>query len=55
MENGYIPRRVDSEEKFPIEQSYVNLATTETKDQQEKEKKLEQTEREKKQRHLRHF
>ena len=51
MENGYLSRLVNSEEKFPIEQSYVNLALIETKEQREKEKKLEQTEREKKQGH----
>ena len=52
MENDSIPRLVNSEEKFPIEQSYVNLAMLETKEQQEKEKKLEQAEREKKQGHI---
>ena len=52
MENDSIPRLVNSEEKFPIEQSYVNLAMIETKEQQEKEKKLEQAEREKKQGHI---
>ena len=52
IENGYLSRLVNSEEKFPIEQSYVNLALIETKEQRKKEKKLEQTEREKKQEHV---
>ena len=41
-----IKRIVNEEKSFPIEQSYVNLALIETKEQQEKEKKLKQHDQE---------
>ncbi|CAF1204212.1 unnamed protein product [Adineta steineri] len=38
--NSRIERFVNPAKSFPIDQSYINLAIVETKDQQEKEKKL---------------
>ncbi|CAF4565466.1 unnamed protein product, partial [Rotaria socialis] len=37
-----IKRMVNEEKSFPIEQSYINLAIVDAKDQQEKEKKLKE-------------
>ncbi|CAF4162427.1 unnamed protein product, partial [Rotaria magnacalcarata] len=40
--NSDIKRMVNEEKSFPIEQSYINLAIVETKEQHEKEKKLKE-------------
>ncbi|CAF3575018.1 unnamed protein product [Rotaria socialis] len=40
--NSGIKRTVNEEKSFPIEQSYINLAIVETKEQHEKEKKLKE-------------
>ncbi|CAF3462902.1 unnamed protein product [Rotaria sp. Silwood1] len=40
LRNDHIQRMVNEEKSFPIEQSYINLAIIENKEQQEKEKKL---------------
>ncbi|CAF0866181.1 unnamed protein product, partial [Didymodactylos carnosus] len=47
IRNSHIQRIMNEERCFPIEQSYINLAMVEAKEQQEKEKKLEQQEKEK--------
>jgi transcriptional regulator with GAF, ATPase, and Fis domain len=41
-------RMVNEAKSFPIEQSYINLAMVETKEQQEKEKKLKRQDEENK-------
>ncbi|CAF3883123.1 unnamed protein product [Adineta steineri] len=40
LQQNRIKRMVNEEKSFPIEQNYINLAMVETKEQQEKEKKL---------------
>ena len=42
-QNSRIERFMNPAKSFPIEQSYINLAIVETKEQQEKEKKLRDT------------
>ncbi|CAM4770165.1 unnamed protein product [Rotaria magnacalcarata] len=42
LRENRIKRIVNEEKSFPIEQSYINLAMIETKEQQEKEKKLKE-------------
>ncbi|CAF2202436.1 unnamed protein product [Rotaria magnacalcarata] len=45
-----IKRMVNEEKSFPIEQSYINLAIVDAKDQQEKEKKLKEQDQKMKER-----
>ncbi|CAF4066868.1 unnamed protein product, partial [Rotaria magnacalcarata] len=48
--NSGIKRMVNEEESFPIEQSYINLAIVDAKDQQEKEKMLQEQDQKMKER-----
>ena len=48
LRKSQIKRIVNEEKSFPIEQSYINLAIVETKEQLEKERKLAQQSQEKK-------
>ncbi|CAF3444310.1 unnamed protein product [Rotaria socialis] len=50
LRENRIKRMVNEEKTFPIEQSYINLAIVDAKDQQEKEKKLKEQDQKMKER-----